>query len=209
MGRRGGLRLTAIVAFLAAYPGLSHYSIAIAKTHGWAVALALGPVLSVVFALIWRRRRLWAALLAAPVALLLLHYWPLLESNFSLLYLLQECTVYALLTLSFGQSLRRGSVALCTQLADKLHGPLTPDEVRYTRRVTAAWTLFFTLIAAATCTLFYFAPLHTWSMFSNFCVLPLIGLMFAAEFAVRRHVLPQEQPRGLFAAVRVYFASSH
>ncbi len=209
MGRRGGLRLTAIIAFLAAYPALSHYSISIAKNHGWAVALALGPVLSVLFVLIWRRRRLWAALLAAPVALLLLHYWPLLQSNFSLLYLLQECTVYALLALSFGQSLRRGSVALCTQLADKLHGPLTPDEVRYTRRVTAAWTLFFALIAAATCTLFYFAPLHTWSMFANFCVLPLIGLMFAAEFVVRRRVLPQERPRGLLAAVRVYFASSH
>jgi len=209
MGRRGRLQLTSIVALLVAYPALSHYSISIAKTHGWAVALALGPVLSVGFLLIWRRGRLLAALLATPSALLLMHYWPLLESNFSLLYLLQECTVYALLTLSFGHSLRRGSVALCTQLADKLHGPLTPDEVRYTRRVTAAWALFFALIATATCTLFYFAPLHTWSMFANFCVLPLIGLMFAAEYAVRRRVLPQEQPRGILAAVRGYFASSH
>lgn len=209
MGRRGRLQLTAIVILLVAYPALSHYSISIARTHGWAVALALGPVLSVAFLLIWRRGRLLAGLLAVPAALLLLHYRPLLESNFSLLYLLQECTVYALLAFSFGHSLGRGSVALCTQLADKLHGPLTTDEVRYTRRVTAAWALFFALIAAATCILFYFAPLHTWSMFANFCVLPLIGLMFAAEYAVRRRVLQQQQPRGILAAVRGYFAGSH
>jgi uncharacterized membrane protein len=209
MGRWGRLQLTAIVILLVAYPALSHYSISVAKTHGWAVALALGPLLSVVFLLIWRRSRLWAALLAAPAALLLRLYWPRLESNFSLLYLLQECTVYALLAYGFGHSLRRGSVALCTQLADRLHGPLTTDEVRYTRRVTAAWALFFASIVAATGILFYFAPLHTWSMFANFCVLPLIGFMFAAEYAVRRRVLRQQQPRGILAAVRGYFAGSH
>ena len=67
-----------------------------------------------------------ALLAAAAAALLLLHYWPLLEKNFSQVYLLQECGFYALMAMSFGQSLRRGSVALCTQIADKVHGPLTP-----------------------------------------------------------------------------------
>jgi uncharacterized membrane protein len=52
-----------------------------------------------------------------------------------------------------------------------------------TRRVTAAWPCS-SLIAATTCALFYVVPLQTWSMFANFCVLPLIGLMFAAEYAV-------------------------
>ena len=210
MGRRRRLQATAVVAFLVAYPVLSHYSISTSKTHGWAVALALGPALSVALLLIWRWAHTSAALLATVVvALLLLHYWPLLERNLSQVFMLQECTLYAVMALSFGQSLRRGSVALCTQIADKVHGPLTSAEVFYTRRVTAAWTLVFALIAAATGALFYVAPLQTWSMFANFCVLPLIGLMFAAEYAVRRRVLPQAQPRGILAAVRVYFADSH
>jgi uncharacterized membrane protein len=210
MGWRRRLQLTTVVVLLVAYPALSHYSISIAKTHGWAVALALGPLLGIALLLIWRWARLPAALLAAATAaLLLLHYWPLLERNYSLVSLLQECTFDLLMALSFGQSLRRGSVPLCTELADKLHGPLTPQEVIYTRRITAAWALFFVSIAATTGVLFYFAPLHAWSMFVNFCVLPLIGLMFAAEYAVRRRVLPQTQPRGLLSAVRVYFASSH
>jgi len=91
---------------------------------------------------------------------------------------------------------------------DRLHGPLTPQETLYTRRVTAAWALFFILITAATVGLFLFAPLYLWSLFANFGVLPLIGLMFVGEYAVRRRVLPQAPRRGILAAVRVYFASS-
>ncbi len=206
---RRRLQLAAIIAFVVAFAGLSHYGNSVAKTHDLGVGLALGPVLAVGFALIWRWTHLGVALLAAAgAAVLLRHYWPLLEKNFSVVYLLQEGGFYSLMAASFGQSLLGRRVALCTQLADKVHGPLTPQEVRYTRRVTAAWALFFIAITAATVGLFLFAPLRVWSLFANFCVLPLIGLMFVAEYAVRRRVLPQTPHRGILAAVRVYFAGS-
>ena len=206
---RRRLQLAAIIAFVVAFAGLSHYGNSVAKTHDLGVGLALGPVLAVGFALIWRWTHLGVALLAAAgAAVLLRHYWPLLEKNFSVVYLLQEGGFYSLMAASFGQSLLGRRVALCTQLADKVHGPLTPQEVRYTRRVTAAWALFFIAITAATLGLFLFAPLRVWSLFANFCVLPLIGLMFVAEYAVRRRVLPQTPRRGILAAVRVYFAGS-
>jgi uncharacterized membrane protein len=206
---RRRLQLAAIIAFVAAYAGLSHYSNSVAKTHDLGVGLALGPVLAVGLGLIWRWTHLGVALLvAAGAAVLLRHYWPVLEKNFAVVYLLQEGGFYSLMAASFGQSLLGGRVALCTQLADKVHGPLTPQEVRYTRRVTAAWALFFISITVATVALFLFAPLRVWSLFANFCVLPLIGLMFVAEYAVRRRVLPQTPRRGILAAVRVYFAGS-
>jgi uncharacterized membrane protein len=206
---RRRLQLAAIIAFVVAFAGLSHYGNSVAKTHDLGVGLALGPVLAVGFALIWRWTHLGVALLAAAgAAVLLRHYWPLLEKNFSVVYLLQEGGFYSLMAASFGQSLLGRRVALCTQLADKVHGPLTPQEVRYTRHVTAAWALFFIAITAATVGLFLFAPLRVWSLFANFCVLPLIGLMFVAEYAVRRRVLPQAPRRGILAAVRVYFAGS-
>jgi uncharacterized membrane protein len=206
---RRRLQLAAIIAFVAAYAGLSHYSNSVAKTHDLGVGLALGPVLAVGLGLIWRWTHLGVALLAAAgAAVLLRHYWPILEKNFAVVYLLQEGGFYSLMAASFGQSLLEGRVALCTQLADKVHGPLTPQEVRYTRRVTAAWALFFISVTVATVGLFLFAPLRVWSLFANFCVLPLIGLMFVAEYAVRRRVLPQAPRRGILAAVRVYFAGS-
>jgi uncharacterized membrane protein len=206
---RRRLQLAAIVVSLVAYAGLSHYSNSAAKTHDLGVGLALGPVLGVGFLLIWRWIHLGVALLtAAAVAMALRHYWPVLEKNYSLLYLVQEGGFYGLMAASFGLSLLGRREALCTQLADKVHGPLTPQEVRYTRRITAAWALFFILITAATFGLFVFAPLRIWSLFANFCVLPLIGLMFVAEYAVRRRALPQVPRRGILAAVRVYFAKS-
>jgi uncharacterized membrane protein len=206
---RRRLQLAAIIAFVVAYAGLSHYSNSVAETRNLGVGLALGPVLTVGLVLVWRWTHLWVGLAAgAAAAMLLRHFWPVLEKNFSVVYLLQEAGFYSLMSLSFGQSLRGRRQALCTLLADKVHGPLTPQEVLYTRRVTAAWALFFALITAVTVWLFAFVPLRTWSLFANFCVLPLIALMFMGEYAIRRRALPQVPRRGILAAVRVYFASS-
>jgi len=209
MGWRRGLQLTAIVSLVAAYAALSHYSNTVTTARDLGVFLALGPLLAFALALLWRAAGVKAALPAtAAAALLLRHYWPLLKENFSVVYLLQEGGFYTLMAFSFGRSLVGHGTPLCTQLADQLHGPLTAQEVLYTRRVTAAWTLFFVLIAAATLGFFVFAPLRTWSLFANFCVVPLIGLMFVGEYAVRRRVLPGARRPGLLAAVRVYFANS-
>jgi uncharacterized membrane protein len=206
---RRRLQLAAVIAFVFAYAGLSHYSNSAASSRDVGVGLALAPPLMIGLLLIWRCTRLWVALLAAAAAALLLYsYWPALERNFPMVYLLQEGGFYSLMALSFGQSLLGQRQALCTQLADKVHGPLSMQEVRYTRRVTAAWAIFFVLITAATVILYAFASLTAWSLFANFCVLPLIGLMFAGEYAIRRRALPQLPRPGILAAVRVYFADS-
>ena len=209
MNWRRRVQLAAVVAVVVAYAGLSHYSNSAARTHDLGVGLALAPVFAVGLMLIWRWTHLLLALLAAAAAAVLLrHYWSVLEGNFSVVYLLQEGGFYSLMAASFGLSLRRNRVALCTRLADQVHGPLSAEEILYTRRVTAAWTLFFVAITTVTLGLYAFAPLRIWSMFANFYVWPLIGLMFVAEYAVRRRVLPQVQRPGILAAVRVYFASS-
>jgi uncharacterized membrane protein len=146
-------------------------------------------------------------LAAGLTAYLLYDHWPLLKQNFSLLYFVQQFGFYGLMALSFGVTLLKPRVPLCTMLADKVHGPLTPQELRYTRQVTAAWTLFFILNMLATLVLFEFAPLRVWSAFVNFVSLPLVALMFAGEYIVRRRVLPQVQSGGLMATLRVYFAN--
>jgi uncharacterized membrane protein len=93
-------------------------------------------------------------------------------------------------------------------MADKVHGPLGGAELRYTRQVTAAWGWFFIANMALTLLLYALVPLAVWSLFVNFFALPLIGLMFAAEYAVRRQVLKQVHTGGLIATLRVYFADS-
>ncbi len=208
MAGRRRRQLAAIIVLVAAYAGLSHYANTLAKNHDLGVALALSPVFALGLVLLWRSVRFWTVLPAAAAGLVLRRYWPALESNFSAVYLLQEAGLYGLLSASFGRSLMGGRVALCTRLADQIHGPLSADEVRYTRRITAAWAIFFLLITAATAGFFAFAPLWVWSLFANFCVIPLVALMFGAEYAVRHRVLPQSPRRGILAAVKVYFANS-
>jgi uncharacterized membrane protein len=206
-GRR--LQLAAVVLFLIAYSVLSHYSNLNPQAHDLRTVLALAPMLTLGLVLLWRWSGALMALLAAAAAAYLLRaFWPLFAQNFSIVYLLQQAGFYSIMAFTFGRSLRKGSIPLCTQIADKVHGPLSALELRYTRQVTVAWVIFFLGNVAANFLLFEFAPLSVWSVFVNFCSLPLILLMFAAEYAVRRRVLPQVQSSGLIATLRVYFADS-
>ena len=203
------LQLAAVVAFFIAYSVLSHYSNLNPQARDLAVALALAPMLTLGVVLVWR----WSGapitvLCAAAAGGLLRACWPLLLQNFSVVYLVQQAGFYSLMAFTFARTLRKDHVPLCTQLADKVHGPLSALELRYTRNVTVAWSLFFLLNLAATFLLFEFAPLRIWSLFANFISLPLILLMFVAEYAVRRRVLPQVQRSGLIATLRVYFADT-
>jgi uncharacterized membrane protein len=205
LGRR--LQLAAVVLFFVAYAVLSHYSNSNPQAQDLGAALAFAPLLIIGVALAWRLKGLLtAALLAAAAGLMLRQFWPLFAQNFSIVILIQQCGVYSILAFSFGRSLVHG-VPLCTQLADKVHGPLGQPELRYTRKVTLSWVIFFLLNLAVTLLLFVFAPSRVWSLFVNFLSAPLVLLMFAAEYAVRRRALPQVRS-GLVATLRVYFAKS-
>ncbi|HEY2465800.1 MAG TPA: hypothetical protein VGI32_17200 [Steroidobacteraceae bacterium] len=206
-GRR--LQLAAVLLFFIAYSLLSHYSNLNPQAHDLRTLLALAPMLTLGLVLLWRWSGALVALLAlAAAALLLRAFWPLFSQNFSIVYLVQQVGFYSIMAFTFGRSLRKGRVPLCTQLADRVHGPLSALELRYTRSVTLAWVIFFLFNVALNFLLFKFAPLRVWSVFVNFCSLPLILLMFVAEYAVRRRVLPQVQRSGLIATLRVYFADS-
>jgi uncharacterized membrane protein len=201
------LQLAAVLLFFIAYSVLSHYSNLDPQGHDLRTVLALAPMLTLGLVLLWRWSGALVALLGAAAAGVLLRaFWPRFTQNFSIVYLVQQVGFYSIMAFSFGQSLRPGCVPLCTQLADKVHCPLTALELRYTRGVTLAWVIFFLCNAAANFLLFEFAPLRVWSVFVNFCALPLLLLMFAAEFALRRRVLPQVQGSGLIATLRAYFA---
>jgi len=204
---RGALRIVAIGVLIVAYAALSHYC-NIRGAHRLGAILALGPLVAFLLTVLRHAVPAYIVLLVAALgALLLYDNWALLEKNFAVVYLLQELGMYGLLAAGFGRSLRAGQVALCTRLADTLHGPLSAAEILYTRRVTLAWTLFFTLMGVTIAVLYVTAPRAVWSAFVNFVATPLIVAMFAAEYVVRGRVLPHTVRRGIWATMRVYFAS--
>jgi uncharacterized membrane protein len=89
----------------------------------------------------------------------------------------------------FGLSLLSGREPLATYFARRIHGTLTPEIIRYTRYVTAAWCIFFVLQIAGSALLILFAPIAWWSTFVNILNVPLLVGMFVAERLVRAFLL--------------------
>jgi uncharacterized membrane protein len=91
----------------------------------------------------------------------------------------------ASLLIGFGCTLLPGRQALLTRVVVAVRGPMPPDVMLHTRRVTFAWCCFFAAQLIGSLVLYLFAPLETWSFFINVLNLPLIVLMFAAEATYR------------------------
>jgi uncharacterized membrane protein len=203
------LQYAAVALCLIGYAILCHYSNSLGRPSKLGAGLALAPLMAISLLGIWRLARPG---LAAALSVLLFvgiyQAWPVLEEHFTWIYLLQECGLYTVLCATFSLSLRPGSTPLCTVLAARVHGILTAAEVRYTRQVTSAWAMFFAAIVLLELLLYFNESALTWSFFSNFCVLPLVLLMFCIEYAVRRRVLKQAMPAGLLATMRTYFVRS-
>ncbi|HQT63166.1 MAG: hypothetical protein B7Z75_11875 [Acidocella sp. 20-57-95] len=119
--------------------------------------------------------------------------------------------IYTALLASFALTLRPGKEPLITAMARRMHG-LTPELAAYTRKVTIAWSLFCAMQLSLSVLLFWFAPLPVWSCFVNILDIPMVVLMFAAEYAVRLRCLrdpPRHSLAAIIAMVTQFFPDSH
>lgn len=69
---------------------------------------------------------------------------------------------------------------------------LSPDGIRYTRRVTIVWCGFFLINGAIAAYTAFFASREVWTVYNGFVAYCLIGAMFVGEWLVRRYVLAEE-----------------
>jgi uncharacterized membrane protein len=99
---------------------------------------------------------------------------------------LSHTCIYLSLLFLFSHSLQPGRTALVTTLAARLRGTLTPEIKVYTRNVTKAWCVFFTMQLVTSFMLLSLAPVRIWSLFVNVLDAPMVVAMFAAEYAIRR-----------------------
>lgn len=65
---------------------------------------------------------------------------------------------------------------------------LPPKGVAYTRRVTQVWSVFFLGNAAVSLATIFYGDRWLWSFYNGFVFYILMGLLMAAEMAVRRKV---------------------
>ena len=186
---RSRLKTYLLLTALPGYPALIHFSFAFDRpllvAGMWFAVAAIGLVVAV------RRGNLpssllFGALLSAGVVL----WWWGKAVDF--MYLPPVLVNLALMAL-FGKTLLSGATPLVSRVASLWRGTLDTVVSRYTRRVTIAWTIFFALMALESIGLALFAPVHVWSLFTNFLNYVFVLLFFVIEYQLRFYCLPNHK----------------
>jgi uncharacterized membrane protein len=198
-----------VISLCLGYPVVAHFSAASPTPSLQGALVAITPLAGLAFLMAWRSPRrpvmlaLWAAALAA---LYIASDW--LIGHYHWVFLIEHAGTYSLLCLAFGRTLSSGETPMVSRFARIVHGDLSPALMRYTRRATWAWSVYFGLIAGLSVLLFLSAPMRVWSAFANLLGIPLLLLMFSAEYAVRCYVLPAAERAGPLEAIRAYRKAS-
>lgn len=173
------------------------------------VIVALAPLALTAVIMTWHAKqpRLMLGLISITAGLLWLA-WPVLERHYGWIYWLEHESLQWALLLTFARTLRQQRQPLCTQLATIVHGELTPLYAHYTYQVTVAWTAFFALMILISTSLFFLQPIAVWSIFANFIFMPLVAVMFIAEYAVRKIARPELAQTNIMDAVRAFMQYS-
>jgi len=203
-GRWGALVIAGI-----GYSLLAHKAASSPTPSALGAAVSVLPLLALAFAMAWRsahRALLLGLWLMVCVVLYTASGW--LVTHYHWVFLLDHASVYALLGLGFGKSLRRGSTPMVTRFAGLVHTTMSPALNDYTRAVTWAWTLYFGGVCMMSLLLFWLAPIEVWSTFAILLGAPMLVLMFAAEYAVRFWALPPQDRAGPLDAIRAWRQSS-
>jgi hypothetical protein len=147
-------------------------------------------------------RRIWKALIILSfIAYQLLAHFVLRDSlGAAAVSGVSHAAAFLALLWYFGRTLLGGREPLITRLARSVHGSLPPEIVAFTRRVTAAWCVFFASQVLLSALLFAFAPFEAWSLFVNVLNLPLLALMFIGDHLYRAIRFP-DYPRPSIARV--------
>lgn len=189
----------------AAYAVLSHGLMLYAADRPWAVAALLGPLLlaGLGFALKRGSRVAVALMLLAGVALLVAvargGVGPV-----NRLYVAQHVGIHLALCASFGLTLWRSPLSLIGQIAQRVHGSLTPAMAAYTRRVTQAWTAYFLGMALLSLWAYARWSWDSWSLLANLVTPLAIATLFVGEYLLRYRLHPEFERSTLMSAVRAY-----
>lgn len=196
-----------VLALLAGigYAVLSHLLMVHAADQPWAIAALVGPALLMLTGVAQGRRHgpgLVLCLLAlAAVSWVATHGG---VGDVNRLYVLQHAGIHLALCVSFAVTLRGRRLSLIGTVAERVHGPLADDMVRYTRAVTAVWSVYFLCMALVSCAVYAQLSWRVWSLLANLITPVLIAVLFVGEYLVRYRLHPEFERATLVDAWRAY-----
>jgi uncharacterized membrane protein len=176
-----------------------------APGSAWHAVVVVAPMLLLAALLAWQRQqRAIAAIVALAAAGLLFQARNGGGLSAESIYVIEHVAIHVLLAIVFGLTLLGGRESLITMLARRVHGGLTPDMERYSRKVTIVWTVYFVTMAALSLALFAFAPFAAWALFAGLASPLAMLALFVGEFLLRYRLHPEFERATLTQAVRAY-----
>jgi uncharacterized membrane protein len=174
-----------------------------ASTPGALVALIPLTILGLAFARRLRHPAVMLLILLPGIAVTWAA-WGLLRDHFADLFFVEHAVMMALLAVVFGRTLLPDTEPLVSRFARAVHGELDEPAARYTRGVTLAWTVFFSVIFASSCALYLTHHVPEWSLLANIVTPIAVVLMFVVEYGVRKRALPHQERASILAGVRAF-----
>ena len=202
-------RAIMLVAVLVGYQLLTYLDVTEKHPNLYTVMSACLPALVALSVLLWnqRFRLLWCfSLFISGMAVW--RYHSSLVHCLGWICVLQRSTIFVILAVIFGYTLRPGKTPLISRIAETIHGPLNTRLMLYTRKVTLAWSLFFATLSGLLLLLFLLMGQQIWALFSGAVSTVLIASMFMVEYAVRCRCIPAGERSGIMEGVRAYFVGS-
>jgi len=125
----------------------------------------------------------WSALALPPLLGL-----AVVATNSETLLLLYPASISCSMLILFGVTLLKPPT-MVERFARLREPDLSPAGVRYTRRVTEAWCVFFVCNGAIAIYTALAASREVWALYNGFIAYILMGTLFAGERAVRRRMM--------------------
>lgn len=170
---------TVLVVLTVLYPLGVYLAMGRVAPQWLAVLLLALAVLRAVFT----RQRFWWAV-ASGAALLAVAAWGREDALAVKLY---PVLVNAVLLVVFAVSLRHPP-SVVERLARLSEPDLPPSGVRYTRKVTVVWCVFFLLNGAAAAYTAAFTSDAVWALYNGLIAYVLMGCLMGTEWCVRQFV---------------------
>lgn len=202
---RGGIRGGLLVILVCAAP-LLIYRVATGSAPAWSAGAV---VIAQVTLMVWllaaklavRYRAILAVLAVGGVAAVALGLGTQTSSVGLAVGGACHAAVYAWLLIWFAASLRSDREPVVTGFARRMRRTMPDTVVRYTRRVTLAWCVFFAAQLGASAILLVTEPISVWAGFVTLWNLPLVVAMALAEFGCRLLLFRREPRTGLVATL--------
>ena len=204
---RRTLHLAIVLTAGAVYLGLSYFIAASQPPSLPATLLGILPFAAAGVAAAWNSRaRLLAFSLCGAGAIGVALTFDRLRGHAQWIYLVQHAGAMGALAVTFGATLGGDPArALCSRMASAMQGGTVDAALmRYTWKVTLAWTVFFGLCALVSVLLFTLGPIKAWFAFAALLTPVLLGAMFGGEYLVRLYAMPEHAHLGIEKIIRTY-----